>query len=225
MSMPLRAREAYRLWAPSYAEETVVTLLEDELVADMTPPLAGLNLLDAGCGTGRRLRGCGAAAATGVDLCPEMLAAGRAAGLPDTIPTFVGDLRALPVADQGFDVVWCRLAIGHVPECHRVYSELARACRPGGQVIVTDFHPEAHLAGFRRTFRHDGEMHEVEHYFHSVAIHRSAATQAGLRFGQVREGRVGPQVRSCYERAGKLAWYEAQLDLPMVLALAFTKED
>lgn len=224
MSAPLSARAAYRLWAPSYAEETVVTLLENELVADMTPPLAGLNLLDAGCGTGRRLRDCGAAAATGVDLCPEMLAAGRAAGLPDTIPTLVGDLRALPVADRSFDVVWCRLAIGHVPECDGVYVELARACRPGGQVIVTDFHPDAHLAGFRRTFRHDGEVHEVEHYLYSAAIHRFAAARAGLRLDLVREARVGPQVRSCYERAGKLAWYEAQLDLPMVLALAFTKE-
>ncbi|MBC9033493.1 class I SAM-dependent methyltransferase [Sphingomonas sp. JC676] len=224
MSAPLAAREAYRLWAPSYAEETVVTLLDDELVADMTPPLAGLDLLDAGCGTGRRLRDCGAATAIGIDLSPEMLAAGRAAGLPDTIPTLVGDLRALPVADRAFDVVWCRLAIGHVPECEAVYAELSRVCRPGGRVIVSDFHPDAHLADFRRTFRHDGEVHEVEHYLHNVAIHRYAATQAGLRCDQVREARVGPQVRPSYERAGKLAWYEAQLGLPFVLALAFTKE-
>lgn len=223
MSAPLPAREAYRLWAPSYAEETVVTLLENALVAEMTPALAGLHLLDAGCGTGRRLRDCGAAAATGVDLCPEMLAAGRAAGLPDAIRTLVGDLRALPVTDAGFDIVWCRLAIGHVSECHRVYAELARACRLGGRVIVTDFHPDAHLAGQRRTFRHGSTVHEVEHYLHSVAVHRRAATQAGLRVDEVRDARVGPQVRDCYAQAGKLSWYAEQRGQPIVLALALTK--
>ena len=51
----LSADEAYALWAPTYSEETAVSLLEDQLVADMSPRLAGLRLIDVGCGTGRRM--------------------------------------------------------------------------------------------------------------------------------------------------------------------------
>src|ERR1700742_3014308 len=110
----LSAREAYRLWAPTYADETAISFLERELAADLPPPVKGLRLLDAGCGTGRRLRGTGAALAVGVDLSPEMLAAGPARD--PHVETMVADVRDLPLADRAFDVIWCRLVIGHLPD-------------------------------------------------------------------------------------------------------------
>src|SRR5665213_2279134 len=97
----LSAQTGYGLWAPSYADETVISFLETELTADLTPPLAGLRLLDAGCGTGRRLHGPGARSAVGVDISPEMLAAG--AELDPAVTTLVADVRALPLPDRAFD--------------------------------------------------------------------------------------------------------------------------
>lgn len=220
----LPVREGYRLWAPTYSAENAVSQLEASLVAEMTPPLAGLRLLDAGCGTGRRLRDCGAAVVTGIDLSPEMIAAGRG-DLDPEIRLQVGDVRALPLPDADFDLVWCRLVIGHLPECGAAYAELGRVTASGGQVIVTDFHPAAHAAGHRRTFRHDDQVHEVEHHVHELAIHREAARAAGLRLAAVRAAEVGPSVRSFYERAGRIAQYEADRGLPVVLALSFVKED
>ncbi|WP_051683219.1 class I SAM-dependent methyltransferase [Sphingomonas sp. UNC305MFCol5.2] len=220
----LPVREGYRLWAPTYNAENAVSQLEASLVAEMTPPLAGLRLLDAGCGTGRRLRDCGAAMATGVDLSPEMIAAGQG-DLDPAIRLLVGDVRALPLPDAGFDLVWCRLVIGHLSECARAYAELGRVTARGGQVIVTDFHPAAHAAGHRRTFRHGDQVHEVEHHVHELAIHREAARAAGLRLAAVRAAEVGPSVRPFYERAGRIAQYEADRGLPVVLALSFVKED
>lgn len=219
----LTAREGYRLWAPTYDAENAVSQLEASLVAEMTPPLAGLRLLDAGCGTGRRLRDCGAAAATGVDLSPEMIAAGRD-DLDPAIRLLVGDVRALPLPDAGFDLVWCRLVIGHLPECGAAYAELGRVTAPGGQVLVTDFHPAAHAAGHRRTFRHGDLVHEVEHHVHALDTHREAARAAGLRLAAVREGEIGPSIRSFYERAGRVASYERDRGLPVVLALSFVKD-
>src|SRR5690606_9698308 len=107
------AREAYRIWAGRY-DETVVSALEDRVVAGLSPPLAGRALLDAGCGTGRRLppAGSGARRAVGVDLTPEMLA--RAA-LPVRGPgprLVAGDLCALPFRAGAFDLIWCRLVVG-----------------------------------------------------------------------------------------------------------------
>ncbi|HET7460049.1 MAG TPA: class I SAM-dependent methyltransferase [Longimicrobium sp.] len=214
----LPAREGYRLWAPDYERETAVSFLEDQLVAAMSPPLAGRTLLDAGCGTGRRLRGADAATAVGIDLTPEMLAAGGEPGVA------AADVRALPFAPAAFDVVWCRLVIGHVADAAAVFGELARVCRAGGTVLVTDFHPDAVAAGHRRTFRDAaGTVREVEHHVHPPQTQVDLAAAAGLRIVERRDGQVGPEMRPFYERAGRLAAYEEQRGLRVVLALAFRR--
>ena len=221
----LSAREGYRLWAPTYTGETAISHLEQGLVTEMTPPLAGLRLLDAGCGTGRRLRGTGAARAVGVDLSPEMLDAGlRSMGHDPAIETMVGDVRALPLPDSGFDIVWCRLVIGHLPDCATAYAELGRVADTGALVIVTDFHPAAWSAGHRRTFRHHGEVKEVEHHVHELSDHVAAAEAAGLTSIAVREAAIGPDVYDFYDRAGRFKLYAADYGLPVVLALAFRRE-
>ncbi|HEU0014515.1 MAG TPA: class I SAM-dependent methyltransferase [Longimicrobium sp.] len=215
----LDAREGYRLWAHDY-HETAITFLDDLLVREMGPAPAGLRLLDAGCGTGRRLRGSGAALAVGVDLTPEMLAAADPPG-----GLAAGDLRALPLRDAAFDLVWCRLAIGHLPEIGDAYRELARVCRPGGSVIVTDFHADAIAAGHRRTFCDASRRsHELAHYVHPAEAQAAAARAAGLALAYRRDGEVGPAVRPFYERADRLGSYEKQQGLRLVLALAFRRE-
>jgi malonyl-CoA O-methyltransferase len=216
----LAAREGYRLWAPSYQAETAVSHLDDLLVARLTPPLAGLSLLDAGCGTARRLRRAGAALAVGADLTPEMLAAsGDPAGLA------AADVRSLPFASASFDVVWCRLVIGHLPRTDAAYAELARVCRRGGTVIVTDFHADAVAAGHRRTFRDpSGATREVEHHVHPPQAQAAAAADAGLHLTAREDGEVGPELRHFYAAAGRLAAYEEQRGLRIVLALAFRRE-
>jgi malonyl-CoA O-methyltransferase len=221
----LDAREGYRLWAPTYSAETAFSRLEDKAARALTPPLAGLRLLDAGCGTGRRLRGCGAARAVGIDLTPEMLDAGAACGdLPADVETLVADVRAMPVADRAFDVVWCRLVLGHLPDGAPAYAELARVAAPGSTLVVTDFHPDAWAAGHRRTFRSEAGEHELEHWVHSAETHVAAARAAGLTPIGRRDAAIGPEVEDDYARAGRQAAYSADLGLKVVLAMAFRRE-
>ena len=222
----LSAREAYRLWAPTYADETAISFLEAELAADLTPPLEGLRLLDAGCGTGRRLTGTGAALAVGADLSPEMLGAGIGADRRETdLQTLVADVRDLPLPDRSFDVLWCRLVIGHVADPWTIYAELGRVADACARLIVTDFHPAAHEAGHRRTFRQGEEVHEIEHHVHELGVHRSAGAATGWRLCEVREAPIGPAVLPFYERAGRSALYAQHRGLPVVLGLAFERED
>ncbi|HEU4630441.1 MAG TPA: class I SAM-dependent methyltransferase [Gemmatimonadaceae bacterium] len=218
----LPAREGYRLWAPHYAAETAISFLEDRLVARLRLPVAGRSLLDVGCGSARRLaaaRVAGAAPAVGVDLTPEMLARALEPQL-----LAAADVRALPFAAATFDVVWCRLVIGHLAEPTLAYAELGRVCRPGGTVVVTDFHPDAAAAGHRRTFRDaTGVVREVEHHVHAPTRHAAAARAAGLAPVARRDGAVGPAVRAFYEAAERLDAYEAQRGLRVVLALAYRR--
>ena len=215
----LSARAGYALWAPRYAAETAVSALENEVVRALPLPRACSSLLDVGCGTARRLALAECSLAVGIDLSPAMLV--HAVG---THVLAAGDAAALPFADAAFDRVWCRLVIGHVLEVAPVYRELARVCRAGGYVVVTDFHAEAAAAGHRRTFRDDaGALRELEHYVHTHLDHVEAASRAGLELAAYRDGTVGPSIRHFYGEAGRLAAYEEQLGLPLVLALAFRR--
>ena len=220
----LAPREAYRLWAPSYEAENAITWLEQGLVERLGPSPAGRRLLDAGCGTGRRLAGTGAARAVGIDLSPEMLAQGRANPELEGVELVEGDFRALPLPDGAFDLVWCRLAIGHVAELAAAYREFARVAAAGAAVIVTDFHPEAWAAGHRRSFRVSGDVHEAMHHLHSVEAQVEAARQAGLALRAKNEAAIGPEVRRFYEEAGRSALYREHLGLPVVLALVFERD-
>ncbi len=219
----LPVREAYRLWAARYYNESAVSALEDRTVGALTPPLKGRSLLDAGCGTGRRLPSGpdGPLRAIGVDPVPEMLAAARHR---DGAALAVGDIRALPLASGAFDVVWCRMALGHLPELTAAYRELARVTCSGGRLIVSDFHPEAVVAGHTRTFRDaKGRRYAVEHHMHSVAEYERAARAVGWTIDRTSGVAAGPEERPFYERAGRIEQYERERGLPLVLAMCCTR--
>jgi malonyl-CoA O-methyltransferase len=246
----LPAREAYRLWAPHYDVETVVSALEARVVAEVGPPVAGRVLLDAGCGTGRRLPApaAGCRRAVGVDLVPAMLAAGRArderagdeqaadvqaadvrsgdlrAGDLRVGALVAADLRRLPFPADTFDLVWCRLALGHLADLAPAYTELARVAGAGASLVVSDFHPDAVAAGHTRTFRDAaGELHAVEHHVHTADDHARAAGTAGWQFESSRATPAGMPERAFYQRAGRLEQFERERDLPLVLVLCLRR--
>ncbi|HEY3637188.1 MAG TPA: class I SAM-dependent methyltransferase [Rhizomicrobium sp.] len=214
----LEAGEAYRLWAPTYSEETVISFLDDELAHELSPPLEGKRLLDAGCGTGRRLVGNGAALSVGVDLSREMLTSGSMRSVA------VADVCNLPFADNSFDVVWCRLVLGHLRDPRPAYHELARVCRPGGVMFVSDFHAAAVAAGHRRSFRdRAGHEYAIEHHVYDAASHQKMAEKAGLSLKARRDGVIGTSVENFYERAGKQFIFERDHGLPVVAAFLFER--
>jgi malonyl-CoA O-methyltransferase len=208
----LNVREAYRLWAPTYVAETATSFLDDELAQEMLHGLPHACLLDAGCGVGRRIANI--SGAVGIDASSDMLAIG---GTPNLV---MADIRAIPFASYHFDMVWCRLVLGHLSDPLPAYLELARVCRPGGYIFITDFHPDAVAAGHRRSFRdQEGTMHEIEHYVHSD--HGQFAIKAGLSVVAHCDGMVGPSIRDFYVRAGRLSAYERDKGLKLVAAFLF----
>jgi malonyl-CoA O-methyltransferase len=219
----LPPEEAYRLWAAAYDSENAVTALDQLLVGDLTPPLAGKRLLDAACGTGRRLVGHQGAWAIGADRAREMLRVGRRRS-PESLRLINADVQHLPVLPGTFDVVWCRLALSHVPDLPGAYREFFRITNPGAWLIVSDFHPAAQRAGHRRTFRDpSGALHAVEYEAHSPATHATAARAAGFSPDSVRELGVGPDVRAFYAAAGMLDRYQEEIGLPLVFAWRFVR--
>lgn len=210
----LDVRQAYRLWAPRYSDETSTHSLDEELARAMLEGLPQSHLLDAGCGAGARIRDI--RGAQGIDLSPEMLAAG---GLHTAV---AGDIRSMPFATGQFDMVWCRLVLGHLRDPFPAYQEFCRVSMPGGHVFVTDFHPEAIRAGHRRTFNDQaGVVHEIEHYVHTN--HAELALQAGLELVATRDGAIGPSVRDFYVHGIGRRAYIRDFGLNLVKAYLFRR--
>jgi ubiquinone/menaquinone biosynthesis C-methylase UbiE len=95
---------------------------------------------------------CGAAHATdqvaphvrqvvGLDLTPDLLAIGdervRQAGIGNVLLQ-EGNAAALPFVDSSFDLVFCRSALHHFRKPRATVREMARVCRRGGRVVVSD---------------------------------------------------------------------------------------
>ena len=149
-----------------------------------------------------------------------MLRKGRADGTRPRA-TAAGDLRALPVRPEAFDVVWCRLAAGHLADLTPLYREIARTLAHGGVAIVTDFHPDAVRAGHKRVFRDAaGRSHVVEHVLHGPDAHRSAAESAGLRLDAELDLPIDESLRVFWERADAMDRYERDEGLLDALVLA-----
>lgn len=218
--------EGYRLWAPTYGRETPLSVMEDRTARALTGPVEGRRLLDVGCGTGRRVATAarqGARLAVGIDLVREMLLQeGPGADRPRR--AVVGDVRALPFTASSFDLVWCRLVLGHVRDPHGAYRELARVSRAGARVVITDFHPGLARRGHHRTFRDaSGRLRALEHHVHSPEAHLRAARASGLDPERRQDAKVGPEIQPFYESRGELERYERQVGMEAVLALSFIR--
>ena len=138
-SHPLTTRESYASWAPFYDEPgNEMVELEQPVVRAIVDTLPAGVALDAACGTGRHGAYLAELGHTviGVDESPEMLAVARAK-LPDA-ELLEGDLCSLPLADDSVDLAVCALALAHVDDLARAFTELVRVLRPRGNLVVSD---------------------------------------------------------------------------------------
>ena len=215
--------DAYRLWSETYdaQPDNVILALEQEifrgLLSDVS--LAGKAVVDVGCGTGRHwdeLLAGRPGSLAGVDSSPEMLDRLRARHPEATLVTREGEgLHGF--ADGSVDVLVSTLVLGHVRGLEVELREWARIVPPGGEMIVTDFHPEAFQAGMKRTFTHGGATFEVEHQHRTLPVLRGAFRAAKLDVVRFVERTLDPSARGSFERQGHRDAFRQHLGTPLVL--------
>lgn len=110
----------------------------------MLPPLAGLRVLDLGCGFGafaRWAREMGAERVLGVDLSQNMLHRARAETHDPAVTYQQGDIEQLQLADASFDLVYSSLALHYVESFDAVCATVQRLLTPGGHFVFSVEHP------------------------------------------------------------------------------------
>lgn len=186
----LNSLEAYERWAASYPPHAHNPLMqaEQQAMLDLLPDMQGKLALDLACGTGRYSRLAaerGASVIIGMDNSAAMLkrSQGRRLVLADT--------GAIPLASSSVDVVFCGLALGHLPRLTPSLGEISRVLKVGGCALVSDFHPLLALNGGRRTFTTpNGQTYAVEHHTHLYSDYHQAARLVGLYVADVLEPRA-----------------------------------
>jgi SAM-dependent methyltransferase len=101
----------------------------------------GDRVLDAAAGDGNVALACTRLGADvdACDLAPEMVR--RGAARCGHARYRVGDIQALPYADDAFDVVLSAFGFALAPRALRAARELCRVCRPGGTVALAAWVP------------------------------------------------------------------------------------
>ncbi len=119
-----------------YFDDTSFFVQRDHIL-QWIGPLAGKQILDAGCGVGAFSEPWTRDnSVVGVDFSEKSLefAAGRG------LKTLPADLTALPFAAGSFDLVVCIGVIQLIEKYQPVLAELARVTKPGGMLLVQTLH-------------------------------------------------------------------------------------
>ncbi len=137
-------KSSYARWAPIYDRTFgAATTVGRRSAVDYINAQDGTEVLEVGIGTGlalphyrKNLR------VTGVDFSDDMLAKARTKvqnlGLDHVKSLRQMDARTLDFPDNHFDTVAAMHIVSVVPEPERVMGEMARVCKPGGKIVITN---------------------------------------------------------------------------------------
>lgn len=147
-------RTAYRRWAPVYDHTFGKVAAEGRKHAVEIINRSTGRVLEVGVGTGLSLPAYKRdLEIVGIDLSHEMLEKAREKvaefGLKNVTGLHEMDAGQLEFPDGGFNTVVAMYVMTVVPEPEKVMKELARVCKPGGQVLlVNHFSTEDGMRGW-----------------------------------------------------------------------------
>ena len=156
---------SYRRWAPVYdGTFGLITRPGRRRAVEWVNTREG-SVLEVGVGTGLSLRDYKPSLAiTGIDFSHEMLDKARRKVREDRLGHVEElrqmDARTLDYPDAHFDTVVAMYLVSVVPEPERVVAEMARVCKPGGEVLIIN-----HFA------RQSGVLATLERAFAPFANH------------------------------------------------------
>jgi ubiquinone/menaquinone biosynthesis C-methylase UbiE len=211
----------YDLWSSTYDEErdNVLVALDERIFRGLLErvQVRGRRVIDVGCGTGRHwgtILAKEPAELIGYDISACMLAELRHKYPHATVHEASAECLA-DAPNQRCDLVISTLTLCHVSALDRAIREWARVLRPGGAILLTDFHPSA-AATCQCSFRQGGKSFTVKLHVHTIASLEAAAARSRLELLALEEAVVDESTKPYYRRARMLPMFERMKGTPLV---------
>ncbi len=215
----LSTQHGYDRWSTIYDDEdNPLIKLENRFLPPVLGDVAGLEVLDVGCGTGRHALAMAenGARVTGIDFSAGMLAQAQSKVTGREITFVEHDIEsAFPLSSNSFDRVVCGLVIDHVTNLNGLFREMHRVCRSDGRIIVSVMHPAMNLrdAQARFTDPETGSITRPASQEHCLSDYVRAVVQADLSIDDMTEHIVDDELAAESPRAVRYAGW------PMLLLM------
>lgn len=124
--------------------ENLNDLIEQPEIKKLMPDVAGMRILDLGCGFGKNcadFAAAGASRVVGVDLAEKMLEVARAEHSDDRIEYRLMDMTEIDSIDESFDLIFSSLAFHYVENFDAFARKLYDKLDAGGTLLFSQEHP------------------------------------------------------------------------------------
>jgi cytosine/adenosine deaminase-related metal-dependent hydrolase/ubiquinone/menaquinone biosynthesis C-methylase UbiE len=219
--------ELFDNWAQVYdTQPNPLLSLEQRILGSRLGDIRGLDILDAGCGTGRwlhRLVDRGPRSLIGVDISSAMLLL-AGTKLDHNCDLRLGSCAVLPVGDTTIDTVLSSFVVSYLDDLDALAQEVDRVARPGATVFLSDMHPDTEARfNWKRGFQAGG----LETHIHGRRWSLHQITQAfharGFKVVSLMEPSFSIEERQIFEECGRLDLYESTRALPAIYVLQLRK--
>ncbi|WP_158992528.1 class I SAM-dependent methyltransferase [Mucilaginibacter sp. L196] len=220
---------AYDIWAENYDAQPGNLMLDlDELL--FAKLLDGLSLenkavADIGCGTGRhwgKIFKHNPASLTGFDVSLGMLKKLNDKFL-DAKTYVITDNHFEDIADETYDAILSTLTVAHIEDIEDALQTWCRITKKHGDMIITDFHPNALASGGKRTFRHKDKHIAVQNFVHTTNSIKQILLKNGFTVIAHQELNVDETVKHYYEQQNALHVYERFKGQPIIYGIHFKR--
>jgi len=206
--------DAYNLWASAYDSQpdNLMLALDEEIFPDLLKDISlkEKTIVDVGCGTGRhwqKIIDKEPKKLIGYDVSEGMLGMLHKK-FPEAEVHKLNSNLLSRLENESCDIIISTLAIAHIENIEEAFVEWNRVLKPSGEIIITDYHPEALSKGGNRTFKHNGELIAVKNYIHSVAMVRKTAGQLDWKALRFIEKKINKSMIPYYEKQNALHVFE-----------------
>lgn len=203
--------------------------LDEELCTQLLEQvdIRGRTVVDVGCGTGRhwkKLYEKKPARLFGYDVSSGMLDILRKK-YPGANTCLLDSQRLKGLGDETCDLVLSTLTVAHIPNLEISLREWHRVLRPGGDILITDYHPRALARGGQRTFRTDGQTIAIRNYIHTLNEIHDIAARLDLRVTEQIERKIDVTMRPYYEKQNALDVFSKFFGVPIIYGIHLKKSD
>jgi ubiquinone/menaquinone biosynthesis C-methylase UbiE len=178
-----------------------------------------------GCGTGRHWQELFAKdprLIIGFDVSEGMLAILKNK-YPDAIIYKHTDNQLSMLCNRYCDLIISTLTLAHIDNIAEVFKEWDRVLKPGGSLIITDYHCEALLKGASRTFRNKNKLIAIKSHIYPIKQIMQIADSSGISQIQFCERKIDELVKHYYTKQNADHLYQHFYGTPIIYGIHFKK--